>query len=117
MRTQVSLRHLPRTPDLRAAVARLEERADHALARFGRRVRAAELVVRDGGDRTEGAGLRCTVRVALSRGKAVVAKATGPTPAAAAAEALRRARRTVAERLEAVAAERHGRRRTRRAAA
>ena len=116
MQTQVSLRHVP-TADARAAVARLRENADHALARFGRRVRAAEVTVRDGGDKTGGAGLRCTVRVALSRGKAVVAKATGATPAAAAGEALRTARRLVADRLESVAARRHGRRKFRRAAA
>lgn len=112
MRTEVSLSRVPRP--MRMAASRLEEKANHALARFGRRVRAAELVVR--GDRA-GADLCCTVKVALARGKAVVVKATGATPAAAAAEALHRARRVVAERLEAVAAQRHGRRRVRGAAA
>ena len=110
MRTEVSLSRVPRT--MRAAASRLEERADHALARFGRRVRAAELVVR--GDGTD---LCCTVKVALARGKAVVVKATGATPAAAAADALHRARRVVAERLEAIATRKQGRRRVRRAAA
>ena len=114
MRTEVSLRRVPRS--MRAAASRLEEKAQHALARFGRRVRAAELVVRGGGEKA-GADLSCTVKVALARGKVVVVKATGDTPAAAAADALHRARRGVAERLEAVADGRHGRRRVRRAAA
>ena len=113
MRTEVSLSRVPRT--MRAAASRLEEKVEHALSRFGRRVRAAELVVR-GGER-DGVDLSCTVKVALARGKAVVVKATGATPAAAAAEGLRRARRVVADRLETVAARNHGRRRVRRAVA
>ncbi len=105
MRTEVSLHHLPRTPQLRAVVNHLEEKADRLLGRFGRGVRSAEVVVR-GGDAGHGpheTDLRCTVRVALARGKAVVVKATGATPAAAAAEALLRARRTVAKRLDMLA--------------
>ena len=103
MRTDVSLRHLPRTPQWRAAVKCLEEKTDRLLGRFGRGVRSAEVVVRGGGDRTAGASLRCTVKVALARGKAVVVNSTGATPAAAAADALLRARRTVARRLDALA--------------
>ncbi|QDT15372.1 HPF/RaiA family ribosome-associated protein [Alienimonas californiensis] len=101
MRTEVSLHHLPRTPQLRSIVNQLEEKADRLLGRFGRSVQSAEVVVR-GGDAHHGPDLRCTVRVALDRGKAVVVKATGATPAAAAAEALLRARRTVAKRLDAL---------------
>ena len=102
MRTEVSLHQIPRTPQLAGIVSRLEEKADRLLGRFGRGVESAEVTVRGGGDVTHGADLRCTVRVAMQRGRAVVVKATGATPAAAAAEALARARRTVAKRLDAV---------------
>ncbi|NNJ25644.1 HPF/RaiA family ribosome-associated protein [Alienimonas chondri] len=104
MRTEVSLHHLPRTPQLRAVVSHLEQKADRLLGRFGRGVRSAEVTVR-GGESSHGPhenDLACTVRVALARGKEVVVKATGATPAAAAAEALARARRTVAKRLDAM---------------
>ena len=117
MRTEVSLHQIPRTPQLRAVVDHLEQKADRLLGRFGRGVRSAEVTVR-GGDAAHGdheTDLRCTVRVALARGKAVVVKATGATPAAAAAEALLRARRTVAKRLDAMT--RHANRATLRRAA
>ena len=117
MRTEVSLRHLPQTPDLRTVLPRVEEKAERLFARFGRRVQAAEVVVRGGGERNAHDHLCCTVKVALARGKAVVVKATGETPVAAAADALHRAHRVVAERLGALASARHGRRRMRRAAA
>lgn len=105
MRTQVSLKHLPKTPQLRSVVSHLEQKADRLLGRFGRGVRSAEVTVR-GGDASHGArdgALRCTVRVAMSRGKEVVVKATGATPAAAAADALLRAKHAVAKRLDTLA--------------
>jgi len=102
MRTEVSVQHLPRTPQLQGVVSQLEQKADRLLGRFGRGVRSAEVIVR-GGESSHGphdSDLACTVKVALARGKEVVVKATGATPTAAAADALARARRTVAKRLD-----------------
>ena len=136
MKVRVALRHEGKVKGAppRELADQLERRAVRLLDRFGRGVRHAEVTVSEGGpageadrtgDRRRRAGgvkgarrtarkaarrathsLRCVVRVALDTGREVVVTAAGATPAAAAAEALHRARHTVARRL----ADAHGHR-------